>query len=236
MSLTDVTMHSFSDCHALARILAERVAERLRDGIGQRGSALLAVSGGTTPKHFFEQLSRAELDWSKVCVTLVDERWVPENNPRSNAGMLKALLLQHAAAAAKFVPLYSGAPTPEAGLAAVRARIDALALPFDAVILGMGDDGHTASFFPAGDHLAAALDLAGSERVLPMRAPDAGEPRITLTLPALLQTRNLYMHIEGQLKRKLLANARMDIGEAERYPVRAVLIQRQVPVAVYWCH
>src|SRR5579859_1304309 len=93
----NVTTHSFTDCDALAVALAERIAERLREGIAERGHALLAVSGGSTPRHFFEKLSRASLDWSKVQVTLVDERWVPESNERSNAALVKSLLLQHEA-------------------------------------------------------------------------------------------------------------------------------------------
>lgn len=231
----DVTTHSFTDCHALASALAERIAERLRDGIAERGHALLAVSGGSTPRHFFERLSRQTLDWSKVSVTLVDERWVPESSERSNAAMVKAMLLQHAASSAQFVPLYTDAPTPEAGLAAVRARMASLELPFDAVILGMGNDGHTASFFPGGDRLPEALDLNNATRVLPMRAGGAGEPRITFTLSALLDTRALYLHIEGDAKRQLLTDARLGLGEAADFPVRSVLTQQRVPVAVYWC-
>lgn len=231
----DVTTHSFTDCDALAVALAERIADRLREGIAQRGSALLAVSGGSTPRHFFEKLSRQTLDWSKVQVTLVDERWVPESNERSNAAMVKALFLQHAATTAQFVPLYTDAPTPEAGLATVRARVASLELPFDAVILGMGNDGHTASFFPEGDRLPEALDLNNTARVLPMRAPGAGEPRITFTLSALLDTRALVLHIEGDAKQQLLADARLGLGDAANFPVRSVLTQQRVPVAVYWC-
>lgn len=233
--ILNVTTHSFTDCQSLAVALAERVAERLREGIAERGSALLAVSGGSTPRHFFEHLSREVLDWSKVQVTLADERWVPETNERSNAGMVKALLLQHAASAAKLVPLYADAPTPEAGLATVRARMASLALPFDVVVLGMGNDGHTASFFPGGDRLPEALDTTTTVRVLPMRAEGAGEPRITFTLSALLDTRSLFMHIEGEAKRQMLADARLGLGEAANFPVRAVLTQQRVPVAVYWC-
>lgn len=231
----NVTTHSFTDCHALALAFAERIAERLRDAIAERGHALLAVSGGSTPKHFFEKLSRQALDWSKVQVTLVDERWVPESNERSNAAMVKAMLLQHEASHAQFVPLYTDAPTPEAGLATVRARMASLELPFDAVILGMGNDGHTASFFPGGDRLPEALDVHNATRVLPMRAAGAGEPRITFTLSALLDTRALYLHIEGEAKRQLLADARLALGEAANFPVRSVLTQQRVPVAVYWC-
>lgn len=231
----NVTTHSFTDCDALARALAERIAERLRLGIVERGKALLAVSGGSTPVRFFQQLSRIELEWPKVQVVLVDERWVPETHERSNARLVKSELLQHAASAAHFVPLYADAPTPEAGMVAVRARVAALPYPFDAVILGMGTDGHTASFFPGGDRLAEALDLAGTARVLPMRAAGAGEPRITFTLPALLDTQALYLHIEGETKRQLLADARLGLGAAKDYPVRTVLTQTRVPVAVYWC-
>lgn len=231
----NVTTHSFTDCHALATALAERVADALRSGIAERGHALLAVSGGSTPGHFFDRLSQAVLDWSKVLVTLVDERWVDEQDDRSNARMVKARLLQGAAASAQFVPLYADMETPEAAIAEVRARIGALPLPFDAVILGMGPDGHTASFFPGGDRLAEALDLKGQVNVLPMRAPHAGEPRITLTLATLLKTRALFLHIEGEAKRQLLADARLGLGAAADYPVRAVLAQPRVPVAVYWC-
>jgi len=231
----NVTTHSFTDCHAQAIALAERVAQRLRVGLNQRGHALLAVSGGSTPKDFFAQLSRESLDWAHVKITLVDERWVPDTDERSNARLVKSILLQNKAAEASFVPLYTDAPTPEDGLAASTARINALALPFDAVVLGMGDDGHTASFFPGGDHLADALDLNGKSRVLPMRAPDAGEPRITLTLPTLLATESLFLLVAGDKKRDLLADVRLGLGAARDYPVHAVIAQQRVPVAVYWC-
>ena len=231
----NVTTHSFTECQAQAAALAERVAERLRTGLAARGSAVLAVSGGSTPKAFFASLSREKLDWANVQVTLVDERWVPEDDPRSNARLVQTMLLRHAAHAAQFIPLYTGDATPEAGLATASARIGALPLPFDAVVLGMGDDGHTASFFPGGDHLAEALDLDGQTRVLPMRAPGADEARITLSLSTLLQTRALYLLVSGEKKRGLLADARLGLGAAQHYPVRAVLTQSRVPVAVYWC-
>ena len=231
----NVTTLSFTDCTAQAAALAERVAKRLRMGLNQRGHALLAVSGGTTPKEFFEHLSKETLNWSQVKITLVDERWVPDTDKRSNAQLVKSTLLQNEAHEASFVPLYSDTPTPEEGLAATTARIDGLALPFDAVVLGMGDDGHTASFFPGGDRLADALDLNGKTRVLPMRAPDAGEPRITLSLATLLETESLFLLVTGNKKRDLLADARLGLGAARDYPVRAVLTQHRVPVAVYWC-
>jgi 6-phosphogluconolactonase len=234
-NLSNVTTHSFADGHAQAVALAGQVAAQLRAALAERGHALLAVSGGSTPKEFFACLSHESLDWAKVQVTLVDERWVPDSDERSNAQLVKSLLLQHAASAAQFMPLYTGAATPEEGLAAATARIGALPLPFDAVVLGMGDDGHTASFFPGGDHLAEALDLDGRAPVLPMHAPGAGEPRITLSLPTLLDTRALYLLVAGEKKGDLLADVRLGLDAAKNYPIRAVLIQQRVPVAMYWC-
>ncbi|MEO7068015.1 MAG: 6-phosphogluconolactonase [Rhodanobacter sp.] len=231
----NVTTHSFTHCDAQASALAERIANRLRLALAERGQAVLAVSGGTTPQPFFEKLAREALDWAHVQITLVDERWVAESDPRSNARLVRTSLLQHAASAASFVPLYTGAATPEEGVAEASARIQALSLPFDAVVLGMGDDGHTASFFPDGDHLAEALDLDNTTTVLPMRAGAAGEPRITLSLSTLLNSRSLYLLVRGEHKRQLLADARLGLGAAQHMPVRAVLTQQRLAVAVYWC-
>ncbi|MCX7513284.1 6-phosphogluconolactonase [Frateuria sp. STR12] len=231
----NVSIHNFTDGRALAVALAERVADRLRAGLVERDFALLAVSGGRTPLQFFDLLSQATLDWSRVQVTLVDERWVDGDDPRSNARLVREHLLQNAAAAARFVPLYTGDATPEEGQPEAGRRVHALPLPFDAVVLGMGLDGHTASFFPGGDQLEAALDLNLPNGAVPMRAPGAGEPRITLTLSTLLETRHLFLHIEGEAKRDVLAQARLGGGDAAHYPVRAVLERSPVPLAVYWC-
>lgn len=230
----NLTSHHFTQAAAQTNTLAERVAAQLREAIAARGHAVIAVSGGTTPAPFFARLATLALDWQAVTVTLVDERWVPDTDPRSNAKLVKETLLQGAASAARFVPLYTGAATPEAGLAEAQARIAALPSPFDVVLLGMGEDGHTASFFPGGDHLAAAIDPHATAKVLPMRAEHAGEPRITLTLPVLLATRALYLLIRGTKKRDLIADVRLGMDSAKSYPVNAVVHQEQVPVAVYW--
>src|SRR5690606_17518849 len=136
--------------------------------------ASLALSGGNTPKRFLQALSLQSLDWRDVIVTLVDERWVPESNERSNARLLRASLLQGLAAEARFLPLYRDTPEPEQALPEIERDLAALPSPFDAVVLGMGNDGHTASFFPGGDRLAEALDPTATASVLPMRAPGAG--------------------------------------------------------------
>lgn len=224
----------FADPAALAQALAETVADDLRAAIAIRGVASLALSGGNTPKRFMQALSGQALAWEHVAVTLVDERWVPESHARSNARLLRENLLQGAASVARLLPLHRDVPEPEDALAAIEHDLAALPSPFDAVVLGMGDDGHTASFFPGGDRLAEALDPAGLPRVLPMRAPGAGEPRITLALPVLLAARHLYLHIEGAGKRVVLERALSADGAGEELPIRSLLRQATSPVPAYW--
>lgn len=223
----------FRDKQALADSLADKVAADLAAAVQSRGSATLAVSGGTTPARFFAALSsRAAVQWDRVTVTLVDERWVDEASDRSNARLVKASLLQGQAAGARFVPLYQGGATPDAAaIARTNAALAAMG-PLDVAILGMGNDGHTASFFPGGDTLAEALTADGP--AIAINAPGAGEPRVTLTLKRLLAARALYLHIEGEEKVETLERAEAE-GPVEAMPVRAVLRQTQTPLTIFWC-
>lgn len=229
-----VDFHRFADPAALADALAESVAGELRRALEARGRASLAVSGGNTPKRFLQALALRAVDWAAVTVTLVDDRWVPESSTRSNAALVRAHLLQGPAAAARFLALHRGAGAPEAALPELEQALEALPLPLDVAILGMGEDGHTASFFPGGDRLQQALDPDGAARVLPMRAPGAGEPRITLTLPVLLAAGGLYLHIEGESKRAVLRGAMVTAPGAEPLPIARVLAHARAPVHTYW--
>ena len=228
-----IERRSFADKPTLAKELAEAVADRIRTAIAERGVAAIAVSGGSTPGRFFQALGKTkDIEWSKVIVTLVDERWVDETSDRSNALLVNERMLQGPAAIARFFPLYSSGdmPTPDA-VAKTNASLAALPLPFAAVILGMGNDGHTASFFPGGDTLAKALSEPGP--ALAIHAPGAGEARVTLTLPYLLNTDGLYLHIEGEEKAVVLDTA-LSEGPVEDMPIRAVLRSGST-VTVYWC-
>lgn len=232
MSGTDKNM--LADKESLAEELAAQIAAALDRELQANGKALLAVSGGSTPKLFFQKLSEKDIDWAGVTVTLVDERWVNETSERSNAALVKANLLTGKAAATNFFPLYTGDETPMAGLKTLEDQFSSLGIPITAAILGMGGDGHTASFFPEGDKLSAALDLDNENTFIEMHAPGAGEPRITFTLPALLKADFLALHIEGEEKQQVLATALSD-GPLEDMPIRAVLRQSEKELTIFWC-
>lgn len=211
----------YPDRETLMENIAEDVAEHLEAAIDARGVATLAVPGGTTPAPFLSLLSKADLDWSKVRVMLTDERFVPETSERSNTRLLRETLLQNNAAAAELVPFYKGADTPEEVLDDLMAAITA-ALPLDVCVLGMGADMHTASLFPEADRLNEGLDINGTAALLPMRAPGAPEPRLTLTAPVLRAARNIHILITGEGKKTAFEAAMID-GPASKAPIRVVL-------------
>lgn len=226
-------MKTFETGVALAAGLADAVASALAEAIARKGVATLAVSGGSTPKAFFEALSTRELDWPNVKVTLVDERFVAEDNPRSNHLLVKTHLLKNAAEAAQFVPLYRPEATIEEAAKTASGIVPGMTDPFDVAILGMGTDGHTASFFPGGNHLSAALDLSQPRRVMTMEAPGAGEARLTLSFSALHDAGLLVVHIEGAEKKAVLEKALSGTDEMDM-PIRAVLERARTAPEIYW--
>lgn len=226
MALVDE--HHFPDRGALAQSLAEDAGRHLQSAIDAKGSAVLAVSGGSTPRQMFARLSNAQIDWKAVTIILVDERDVPPDHPRSNARLVREHLMQGPAEAAAFTPL-----RPDDALDHLEARLQALHLPPDVCFLGMGTDGHTASWFPGGDNLDAATRLVGERIVIDMQAPGAEERRFTLTRNAIAMTPFLALHIEGAEKLRTLEQAQQEGPEAEM-PIRTLLNCDEARMQLYW--
>jgi len=218
----DLLRRDFADGEDLAPAFAEWTADRLRAAIAERGAALLVVSGGKTPERSFEALSREPLDWTRVAITLADERRVPDDSPRSNARLVRDALLRNHAVVATFTPLVDARLSEDQELVTASARLANLPLPADVVVLGMGDDGHTASWLPGAAGLAEAMDPGARQLVAPIEVAGAPEPRLTLTGRVILRARAIALIVEGRDKLNALSEALED-GPAEAMPIRAVL-------------
>jgi 6-phosphogluconolactonase len=227
------TATRFADQGALAKSLAEQIAAALRNAISSRGLASLVVSGGTSPVKLFEALSAQVLEWSKVCVALADERWVDPADPGSNERLVRSVLLKNQAANARFLGLKNGAPTPDIGAVSAWETFARVPRPFDTVVLGMGDDGHTASLFPNSPNLPGALSPASAAGCVGMRAPVEPHPRLSLNMSALLDARRVVVLINGESKWRTYVTA-CEAGPVQDMPVRGVLQQTRTPVEVMW--
>ncbi len=225
-------MLEFENTSALDSELAERVAGLLAADIASKGTASLVVSGGRTPMGFFQLLSQQMLDWSSVRVTLADERWVDNEHKDSNEKLVSENLLINEARQAEFVALKNAADNALDGEAATEAAL-AVIDQFTVVILGMGDDGHTASLFPGAEALALGLDMDSGRTAIAVTPTEAPHQRISMTLPRLLNAGQLIIHISGAGKQDVLqaAQAGDDIAEL---PIRAILNQQVAPLSIYW--
>ena len=225
--------HRFPDREALAAALAGEIKVDLEEAIAARGAASLVVSGGRTPSRLFAQLRSEKLDWTRTWVTLADERCVETTSEDSNERFVRENLLIGPAAAAHFVGLKNPAFTPEAGADWATRALTRVPHPFDVVVLGMGEDGHTASLFPGSLALARGLEPTATPACIAVNALAAPHARVSLNLAALLDSRRIVLHIEGDAKWAVYQRARGQ-GTPAELPVRAILQQREIPVDVYW--
>ncbi len=214
----------YPDREMLALSVADRIASQLAQHLRGNDRATLCVPGGTSPAPVFETLSGTDLDWSRVTVVLGDERWVDGDHKRSNSRLLRRHLLKDKAAAADYIDLYAGDASPDLATEGLAARL-APQLPLTVVLLGMGNDMHTASLFPGADHLEAAM-APDAAPVMAIRAEGAEEPRITLTRPVLADALNIHVLIMGPEKREALDRAQK--SDPMDAPIRAFLDQATV--------
>lgn len=214
-------IETYPDAEEMAQAAAEAVADRLRAGLADRGRAGLVGTGGRSPGPVYDRLRLVDLDWTRVVVTLSDERCVPPDDPASNAGLVAGRLLQGPAARAHFLPLW---PQPET------EALSAL-LPFDAVLLGMGEDGHIASLIPGDPGLEAAMHTHHLTCAVPEGLGKPPLARITLTLRALLDAQAIFLLIAGAAKRQVIERAQA----GGNLPVGRLLSQTKTPVRIFWC-
>jgi len=213
--------------------LTGQIANRLRQAVDQEGEAVLAVSGGKTPGPLFDRLAATALPWGRITVTLVDERLVATDDDRANSLLVRRRLLTDRARAARLL-----VPDLHLGDAETAARrweqdLRRLGRKPDLMLLGMGADGHTASLFPGASGLAEALAPETRRLAIPVQVPADPPERLTLTLPAILDARRIFLLLVGETKRKTLQRA-LAGGPVAEMPVRGVLRQDRVPVDVFW--
>ena len=225
----DVPLHQQADAQQLARAQALAVAAALACAIEQRGQATLVVSGGRSPIAFFKELAEQPLAWSKVLISLADERWVPPSHEDSNEALVRRHLLQGAAAEATLLGLYQSAVSLDEAARVADGILQSLP-NIDVLILGMGTDGHTASLFPASPNLAQALSADCPRRCLPMLAPNVPHQRLSMSAALLKTARLTLLAIEGQSKLSTLQQALHSAPEL--MPIRAFI---QSPLEIYWC-
>jgi 6-phosphogluconolactonase len=223
------------DAAAWAEAAAARLAEALAAGIAANARAVFAGAGGSTPSPIYARLAQADLDWSKVVATLVDERYVPETSPESNAALMKRTLLTGPAAAARFLPLYAPSVTVDRAAAEASKALRAEGGRLDAVLLGMGEDGHICSMFPDSPTLKTLLtpDLKPAVYGVP-QGRDGKAPsleRLSINLPYLASAGRVVLALSGAAKRAVFE--REAEGDPRVHPI-AALIAAKVPLEVLW--
>ena len=230
--MSNSLIREFDSRQQLDEELVKKTAQVINDAIAERGEALLVVSGGSTPRHFFALLSAMPLPWEKVTVTLADERWVEVTNEDSNQKFVGDHLLINCAEKARFIPLMSAAVDAEEGALSCDCNLSTLR-QFDLLILGMGVDGHTASLFPGADHLELGMDISSGINCVSIEPLTAHYQRLTMTLPRLLNSKEIIIHITGAEKRSVLQSAQNTKNQLE-LPISAVLQQSSTAVTVFW--
>jgi 6-phosphogluconolactonase len=228
-------IETFADGSAWADACAARLTEALGAALTENGKAVFAGSGGSTPAPIYRRMAQTDLDWSRVAVTLIDERYVPETSPESNAALIKQTLMTGRAAAARFVPLYTPQVTVDRAAALAAHALAREGGHLDAVLLGMGEDGHICSMFPESPTLKTLLSPGLRSTVLGVPTGRDGRgptiERLSINLPYLMQARRVVLAITGAAKRAVFE--REAGGDPNIQPI-AALLANKVPLEVVW--
>lgn len=220
---------------AWADTIAARLTATLASALEDQDQALFAGAGGTTPSPIYHRMAQADLDWSRVTLTLVDERYVPETSADSNAAAMRRDLMTGAAARARFVPLYSPAVTVDRAASLAAQTLARVAPRFDAVLLGMGEDGHICSMFPQSPTLRTLLTPTLAPNILGVpHGRDGLAPsieRLSVNLAYLVSARQVVLALKGSAKRTVFE--REALGDPAIQPI-AALLAANVALEVVW--
>lgn len=227
------TLHSFKSQEALIEVLSKNIIDQLDEAIEERGKASLLVSGGSTPKPLFKKLSEASLQWDKVSVGLCDERWIPSSNKNSNENLVKTYLLQGNASKATFIGMYNDALNVHMAEKWCTKKMKESLFPFDILVLGMGNDAHTASLFPDNIKLKKAFELDNDDLCITIEPTTAPYMRMSLTRSAILSAKYIYLHFEGEEKLAVYGDV-ITGDDMYKMPIRSILNQDIKDVEVYY--
>lgn len=224
--------HFFLEQKELIDTLSSKIIDNLQEAILKKGSASLLVSGGSTPKPLFEKLSSVDILWEKVKIALCDERWIDKNHKDSNEKLVRDSLLVNFAKKAKFISMYQEYINIEDAQDVCSDIYEKELFPFDVLILGMGNDGHTASLFPNNIKLKEALETTKGFCIC-MKPDTAPYERMSLTKTAILSATNIYLHFEGVEKQDVYKKV-LEGASSNDMPVSAILNQDKKKIEVYY--
>ena len=226
-------LNEFNSREQLDIELANEIATILSAAIERKGTASIAVSGGSTPKGLFKILSLKAIDWSKVFITLADERWVDFDSDASNTRLVFDNLLQNNAKQATFFHLKQKGELTQTVLGDLNIAAKKSLLPLDVLILGMGEDGHTASLFPCSEQIEEGLSTSNKQSLMSVMPTTAPHERISFTFSALAKSENIFLHLCSDAKKSVLNKA---LGNDDKFemPIRAFLQNKKINTKVFW--
>ena len=225
-----VNFYSATNSESLASDLSLSIGEILIEAIRKRGRASMAVSGGSTPISLFKNFSLLSIDWTKVDLTLVDDRWVSSKSDYSNELLVRTHLIKNKAAKVNFIPLKNDSKTAKEGQKISEEILRNITLPFDVIVLGMGNDGHTASLFSCSEEFSDAMDLNNLNKLISISPKTASYERISLTAKVIIESKNIFLHLNGSNKLHTLESA-MELRDSSKMPIYAFL---EKGLNIYW--
>lgn len=228
--------HVFSDPAALLPELLQFCLQALHEDLATAPEVSCLLSGGNTPRRLYEHLAVADLPWQRITPALVDERRVPVTDPASNEGMLRTIFKHNPQVLARLQGMQSAHTDTRAVQADCEARYAALPQPWSFCLLGMGNDGHTASLFPGAEGLLQGLTgehLCQAITAQPSQVTGPHTERLTLTLAGLRRARRLVLYFTGKDKWQVYQDA-LHCHNVSTLPVAAVLQQYATPIHVFY--